>query len=54
MKGIKTHPYDISPPAGYHRHILALLLLNRLANSVGNLFTDRVGHLFMTLEHVEQ
>ena len=54
MKGIKTHPYDVSPPAGDHRHILALLLLDRLAHSVGNLLADRIGHLFMTLKHVEQ
>ena len=46
MKGIKTHPYDVSPPAGDHRHILALLLLDRLAHSAGNLLADRIGHLY--------
>ena len=54
MKGIKTHPYDVSPPAGYHRHILALLLLDRLAHSVGNLLADSVGHLFTMLNMCEQ
>ena len=54
MMGIKTHPYDVSPPAGDHRHILALLLLDRLAHSVGNLLANRIGHLFMMLNMCEQ
>ena len=49
MKGIKTHPYNVSPPAGDHRHIHTLLLLDRLAHSVGNLLADRIGYLFMVL-----
>ena len=53
IKGIKTHPYDVSPPAGDHRHILALLLLDRLAHSVGNLLADRIGYLFMMLNMCE-
>ena len=47
MKGIKTQRWDVTPPAGNHRHILAFLLLDRLAHSVGNLLANRIGHLIM-------
>ena len=38
---------DVTPPASNRRHILAFLLLDRLAHSVGNLLADRIGHLIV-------
>ena len=43
----KTHRCNTTTPAGDHRHILALLHLDRLAHSVGNLLANLIGHLIM-------